>query len=130
MREARSLEQWRRFWVPGVPTTKGSKNIGRYGQVYEQGGAKLRDWLNAVAQYAMVERKGFRVEWPCGVELDFYIGGRDKDLDKLERAVWDGLVMGGLLADDKWVTESRARKTRGVKPENQGCDVHIWRMSE
>lgn len=123
------IDQWRRFFVPGVPMTKGSKNIGAHGQMYERGGQKLKDWMETVAGHAMMYRSGLRLEEPCGIQLDFYLGKRDMDLDKLERAVWDALVEGGLLVDDKWIVESQARKVVGVLEDRQGCEVYIYRVA-
>jgi Holliday junction resolvase RusA-like endonuclease len=129
-RPPRPLEQWRRFFVPGSPTTKGSKSIGRHGQMYEDRGARLRDWMDVVAQYAMVNRGGLRIDWPCAIQLDFYLAGRDRDLDKLERAVWDALVDGGLLMDDKHIVESHARKIRPIPKDREGCEVYIYRVGQ
>jgi Holliday junction resolvase RusA-like endonuclease len=124
----REPDQWRRFFVPGVPATKGSKSIGRYGQVYEQS-KKLRPWMDTVAQYTMVNRGRLQIDQPCGVQLDFYLGKRDLDLDKLMRAVWDALVEGGILVDDRWIVESQARKVVGVWEDRQGCEVYIYRVA-
>jgi len=39
---------------------------------------------------------------------------KDGDGDKLERAILDGLVKGGLLVDDRHIVECRWRKSFGV----------------
>lgn len=128
MRQSRPVEQWRRFFVVGSPATKGSKSVGRYGQVYEQAKG-LRDWMDTVAQYAMVNRGRLQIDGPCGVQLDFYLAGRDRDLDKLMRACWDALVESGLLVDDKLIVETTARKIRPVPKDRQGVEVYIYRVA-
>jgi Holliday junction resolvase RusA-like endonuclease len=49
-----------------------------------------------------------------GVSIAFYIGakGRRADIDNLQKTVLDGLVKGGLIDDDRQVSELRARRLR------------------
>ena len=115
----------RSFTVPGRPATKGSKNIGRHGQMYEQQSHRLKDWMLTVAQYAMLQRRGTVFDHDCEVMLTFRIGGRDLDSDKLERAVWDALQEGGLLLDDKFIVFNCTRKFRKMPDRDQGVDVTI-----
>jgi Holliday junction resolvase RusA-like endonuclease len=47
------------------------------------------------------------------------------DLDKLERAVLDGLVRGGLLADDRHVVELRSSKAFAPGDGEPGVQVAV-----
>lgn len=119
----------REFTVPGTPVPKGSKNVGRYGQVYEQGGARLKEWLNLVAQVSMLHRRNALFDRDCGVDLIFRVR-RIGDVDKLARGVLDGLQQGGLLSDDKHVVWLSVERERAASPKEVGCDVRIWTLDD
>lgn len=109
------------FWVSGSPAPQGSKRHVGHGFMVESSKA-VGPWREAVrgeTQRAFSEP----VEGPVRVTVSFYLA-RPKstrrlvpcvrpDLDKLARAVLDGLVMGGAFADDAQVTELLARKLYG-----------------
>jgi len=116
----------REFTVPGVPVPQGSKRIGAHGQMYDQAGARLKAWRSEVATMAMLNRKHYRFEKECGVDLVFRVK-RDADLDKLTRAVFDGLQEGGLLVDDKLVVFLSAEKQRSL---DTGVDVRIYTVED
>ncbi len=112
-----------RMTVYGTIAAKGSRTVGvrRDGRAYTRpASSKEIPWTDAVAKQAMWLRG--QVEAPAppyAVELAFYFPrpGRAAhtwpsrlDVDKAARAVLDGLVRGGLLADDRHVTELRASK--------------------
>lgn len=50
------------------------------------------------------------------------------DLDKLERAVLDGLVMGGVMADDSSVVSLTARKVYASNGEAPGAIIEVEAM--
>jgi len=71
---------------------------------------------------------------PYRVELEFHCQRPKRpshphpsrhDLDKLVRAVCDGLVQGGLLTDDRHVVELHAVKTWATEPGSEGVSVTI-----
>jgi Holliday junction resolvase RusA-like endonuclease len=113
------------FTVPGEPATKGSYKAfpGRNGKmVVKNDNPRCKGWQDAiatVARFAMQGRKpltcavtvraAFRCRWegkgePSGVPF--------VDLDKLQRALFDGL-QGVVLDDDALVVDVHATKTWG-----------------
>ena len=54
--------------------------------------------------FSMPKGKTAKYDWPT----------KDGDLDKLERAVLDGLVRGELIVDDRHVVGLRSRKRFGT----------------
>lgn len=124
------------FWVPGDPRPKGSKNIGRTkaGQsyVYEQDAANLRKWMRSVRDAAEGHSTPWMRQVPVIVKMSFvmratsphHVGWHAKapDLDKLVRAVLDGLQEGKrpLIVDDGAVVKVLAAKRWGEWP-----GVHI-----
>lgn len=125
------------FYVPGAAKTKGSfrpiisKSTGR---VFLRPEKKNADWQTRVAGFAVQAMAGNQRidEGPVFIELDFYFPrpkchygtGKNSinlkstspqlhvtrpDVDKLQRAVLDGLT-GIVYRDDSQVVEIRARK--------------------
>lgn len=117
-----------RLLVGGTPAPKGSRIPGhrKDGSIYTRpASAKEKSWVEAVAYSARANRPGGQVlEPPYDVELTIYLPEpakpkygwptKDGDGDKLERAILDGLVQGGLLVDDRHVTGCHWRKRFGV----------------
>lgn len=116
------------FFVAGVPQPQGSKTgyvRGKRAVVVDKNPAKLKPWRAAIADDAAnVE---VRFEGPTSVALRFVFvrpasaakrmfPSVRPDVDKLARAVLDGLVSGGLLADDSLVVDLRAVKEYGDTP--------------
>lgn len=110
------------LFVPGLPRPQGSKRIGRDRRgrpiILNDNDASLKVWRRAVATAASAA-------WPLppeavSVDVTFYLprGKTVKravpttkpDLDKLARALLDGLVQGGLLTDDSLVVDLAVRK--------------------
>jgi Holliday junction resolvase RusA-like endonuclease len=120
-----------------VPTAAGQRGIG-------VGGKGLGSWQGQVAADAYAARTEAAwptVEGPVGVELAFqYVmpatrpkwwrrlgcvpRGTGDDIDKLARAVLDGLAAGGLIRDDRQVAYLVARKDE-VADGWEGVAVHL-----
>ncbi len=114
--------------IAGVPAPKGSRIPGRRkdGSIYTRpASASEKSWTEAVAYSAMANRPGGKVlEPPYELELTISMPKpaspkyawptKDGDGDKLERAILDGLVLGGLLVDDRHVIDCHWRKRFGT----------------
>ncbi len=127
--------------VAGTPRPKGSRTIGksrRTGATYTRPASNQEHaWAETVARSATVARAAHRGELPAApyrVELMFLMPkpGRPahehpstSDVDKLARCVLDGLVVGGLLTDDRHVIELRAAKAFVSADGEPGVVVHI-----
>jgi len=100
------------FFIPGIPVQQGSKSgFSRAGstsvQMTDQNKAKLKPWRHTVATHA---DRGITFDRPVSVELTFVMPKPKRprwttpavkpDIDKLARALLDGLTDGGLVADD------------------------------
>lgn len=143
------------LWVQGVPAPQGSKtaysgtraNGSRYTNVVESGKAKLGPW-RAYVTAAAAGRGGAPPGAEVRVEVVFYLprprahygtgrnAGRLRpaapsfcakkpDVDKLLRAVLDGLTDSGLLRDDAQVVSCYAVK-RYADPVGPGARVVVW----
>jgi crossover junction endodeoxyribonuclease RusA len=123
-----------RIEVAGIPAPQGSKRHVGGGRMVEVSRA-VGPWREAVrAETQRVAGTGGPVRGPVRVVIVFrlprpkttpaYIRHPAKrpDLDKLVRAVLDGLVAGGAIADDSQVVMLAARKTfaRSAPP---GCTI-------
>ena len=112
----------------GVPAPKGSRIPGRRkdGTIYTRPASEReKGWVAAVAYSARANRPGGQpLEPPYEIELRIFLPWpahpkydwptKDGDGDKLERAILDGLVQGGLLIDDRHVIACRWRKQFGA----------------
>lgn len=103
------------FSVEGLPVAQGSKTVARGGGkvwLRDANAAKLKPWRAKVAAAADV---GVTHDGPITVFAVFYMPKPQRprwwapavkpDIDKLARALLDGMTDGGLLADDARVTE-------------------------
>lgn len=128
------------FAVAGDPKPQGSKRgfVTKHGRValVEQAGRPLKQWRDTVTAAAAAAR--IREKWPAytegpiGIELVFGLKKPLKpkypvpavrpDIDKLVRAVLDGLTDAHLWQDDGQVIELYARKTYS----EQGLVVRVW----
>jgi Holliday junction resolvase RusA-like endonuclease len=107
------------FRVLGLPQPKGSKTANAHGfGVRDANAARLRPWEGLVAAEADRQREVVGcLTGPLGIDLTFRFPGPTTaakwlralgavpmstmpDLDKLERAVWDGIQAGGLIEND------------------------------
>ena len=112
------------FVLAGHPAPKGSRIYYGNGRSKEAS-ARCKSWVQAVAYAARANRPvGGVLDPPYEVELTFCMpkGQRPKykwptkdgDLDKLVRAVLDGMTQGGLIVDDRHVTRIVTEKRFGV----------------
>lgn len=114
--------------IGGIPAPKGSRIPGRRkdGSIYTRpASAGEKSWIEAVAYSARANRPvGGALEPPYEIELTIYLPEpakpkygwptKDGDGDKLERAILDGLVKGGLLVDDRHIIDCHWRKEFGT----------------
>ena len=128
------------------PAPQGSKRHVGGGRLIESS-KRVKPWRAAVAHEARLT--GQQVAGPCAVELRFRFtrprshckasGGlrasaprfcvvKRNDLDKCCRSTLDGLVDGGLLADDCLVVELFASKRYCRADEQPGAVVRIRRL--
>ena len=134
-----------RLMVTGTPAPKGSRTLGRRrdGSAFTRPASSgEHGWVEAVARAAQwrraqaleVPEAGELPAPPYAVELLFLMPRPKRpthgwptrtDLDKLCRAVLDGLVRGGLLVDDRHVVELRAVKRWTAAPGGEGAQVTI-----
>jgi len=118
------------YSVTGLPVTQGSKAISRSGRMYETGKG-WAGWRKAIkeATEQQVELTDtvlggvrvsltFRFPRPTKPKYDYPL----KDIDKLCRAVLDGMTAGGIIEDDKHVVYLTAYKEYH---EHQGVIVRI-----
>lgn len=118
------------YSVQGTPVTQGSKAISRTGRMYETGKGWAA-WRKAIkeATEEQVELTDtvlggvrvsltFRFPRPAKPKYDYPL----KDIDKLCRAVLDGMTAGGIIEDDKHVVYLTAYKEYH---EHQGVIVRI-----
>ena len=93
----------------------------------------LKGWRRTVA---IAADRGIEFDAPVGVSLSFYLPKPKRprwlvpavkpDIDKLTRAVLDGLVDGGLLADDSRVVALKVTKHYvGEDTPNPGVIVAV-----
>ena len=106
------------YSVPGIPVTQGSKAISRTGVMYETGKGWTA-WRKAVKEASADQADltdtvtggvhvhlTFRFPRPKKPKYDYPL----KDIDKLCRAVLDGMTTGNIIEDDKHVTRLTAVK--------------------
>lgn len=112
--------------VEGKPCPKGSYKIvgrGKYSRLLPMSKGLPR-WEQTIAD-ACQKFKPLPVDKPIGCSLDFFFIKPKSvkrlsptvppDLDKLCRAVLDGLQKGGVLVDDKQITKMTACKSYNKK---------------
>ena len=83
------------LWMPGKAVPKARPRVRRDGRTYTP--ARTREWEDRVALAACCGCRTFRSG--VSVELLFQRPARG-DIDNLAKAVLDGLVKGGAIADD------------------------------
>lgn len=116
-----------RFGVEGVPVPQGSKNVNRKtGTMFDANATELRAWRKAVRKEAEQHRVTWIRQSPLVVHLAFGLpttqtqshgwAAVKPDIDKLERAVLDGLVDGRVLIDDAQVVGVVKVKLRARTP--------------
>lgn len=109
--------------VTGRPTPQGSKRVFN-GRLVEAQSANLKKWRGAIAEACLPYKNQNIYLGPIRLEVDFYLE-RPKtvsqaqralpivapDLDKLVRAVGDGIGQSGMIwGDDSQIVDIQARK--------------------
>lgn len=128
------------FSVPGEPKPQGSKRgfVTKHGKValVEQAGKPLKEWRNTIATFATRARieHGWEpyTQGPIGVSLVFAMRKPIRprfptpafrpDIDKLTRAVLDGLTDAHVWQDDGQVVSLRVEKIYG----QPGVNIRLW----
>ena len=138
------------FFIPGTPVPQGSKKwVGRM----IEANAQLGPWRSVVTAYtrqAMLAHKAAMLDEPLYISMTFYLRrpkahyrtGKNSgllkdsaplfvqstpDLDKLARAVNDGITDAGLWKDDSLVVSLNAQKRYAEQP---GVNIWIVKMSD
>jgi crossover junction endodeoxyribonuclease RusA len=124
------------FFVPGKPVAQGSKRHVGHGVMVEMG-KDLAPWRQAIAEYAKAEAKGEQFLGPLRLRCTFWFPrpashfgtGRNQgnlkktaptyrdsnpDIDKLLRAVCDGLTASGVIRDDRYIVKIEGMKLYGI----------------
>lgn len=129
------------FVVPGIPAPQGSKTPNRGGFGFHESSRRVKPWRAEVikaTQAHIADSEDFgligraiqvdvhfyfakppssKAEWPVAPTIG--------DGDKLTRATWDGLVQGGLLKDDRFITRWGGSKQWAGPDEMPGCIVVV-----
>ena len=124
------------FFVEGIPVPQGSKNVSRWGNVYDANHKDLRAWRQKIAQGAH-DATDHVFSGPVHVRVEFILP-RPKtvkriypavkpDLDKLLRALFDGLHCSGhkLLVDDSLVCSTQSSKRYLIGTESPGALITV-----
>lgn len=129
------------FSVEGLPIPQGSKTVAKSGGrvwLRDANAARLKPWRARVAAAADV---GHTFDCPVEVFAVFYLprpqrlawwapAGRVGDIDKLSRALLDGLTDGGLIVDDARVVDLHAHKRYASKANPVGVRVVVVEATE
>lgn len=101
----------------------------------EQTSKRLGPWRAAIEADALVARQRLArpLTQPVAIMATFWFRRPKRptrpypslDLDKLLRALFDGLVRGGLLTDDSWIVDVTATKRWCEKGKLAGCEVMV-----
>lgn len=118
------------FRVEGIPVPQGSKKgfvVGKRAVLVDDNKNSLKPWRAEIAKAADL---GVRFEGAVAVSAVFYLPRpksvkRDlptvvPDLDKLMRALGDGMKDGGLLRDDSIICDENIKKRYA-----DGCDPGV-----
>lgn len=126
------------FFIEGVPVPQGSKTVSQSkGRAWlrDANAKRLKPWRHVVATHADL---GVTFDCPVTVTLSFVLPRPSRprwpvpavkpDIDKLTRAILDGLTDGGLLADDARVVDLHVTKRYPTPgdPTGVGIDVTEW----
>lgn len=127
------------FRVDGVPVPQGSKTVARGGGkswLRDANGAKLAPWRRRVADAAAEAASvGRSFDCPVLVVAVFYMPAPKRprwwlpavkpDLDKLMRALGDGMTDGGLVKDDARITTLALMKRYATDDNPAGVRVLV-----
>lgn len=127
------------FRVLGTPAPQGSKRafVVKGRAVITEDSKKTKPWRDSIATAAQDAMTGLPIDGAVVVTVTFYFV-RPKsvkrpypsvapDIDKLERALLDGLQAGGVLTDDARVVDLIARKRYA---DIAGADVTVTEIPE
>lgn len=123
------------FFVFGNPATQGNHRVSRTGYTYDSS-KKLKPWRAAVASEAWVVRQRLpaQLSGPLALSAVFYVARPKKpkhpyptlDLDKLLRALCDGIAEGGLIVNDSQIVKLRDIEKKWAEPGGRlGCEVFL-----
>lgn len=128
------------FLVEGVPIPQGSKKgfvVGRRAVIVDDNKDKLKPWRAKVAAAADL---GVTFDVPVFVAAVFYmprpqrpkfvLPGVKPDLDKLFRALGDGMTDGGLLSDDSRIVSKFVHKRYASRVNPVGVRVLVMEAGE
>lgn len=126
------------FYIEGRPAPQGSKSPMAHG--FRESSKYLPAWREAVRRATSDFVDGLAlfdaIDTPVKVDTFFYVAPPKRtdathpvassigDGDKFQRAVWDGLVKGGLLADDRFIVRWSGGKD-WADTEKPGCLVVV-----
>jgi Holliday junction resolvase RusA-like endonuclease len=128
------------FHINGVPAPMGSKIRTRYG-MFESSKrvapwqqmviAAVHGYLDGAALFGAIDHEvrvdtHFYFRKPRTTKAAYPVAPTIGDGDKLTRATWDGLVKGGLLADDRFIVAWGGSKQWAGQAEEPGCIVQVW----
>jgi len=126
-----------RIRAEGRPAPKGSRIQGttKDGRSFTRPASKFeKPWVDAVKTATQVQTRHTTVSPPYVVDLQIFIATSKKpkypwpcqnDVDKLARAVVDGLVQGGAISDDRHVVELHATKRFCEPGEEPGVLAYV-----
>ncbi len=122
-----------KFEVPGIPASKGSLNIGARGQLYPAD-KKLKGWQNITARMARRAATDEPSIKPINLSITYYMPQtkpddhgefiKRPDLDKLARAIMDGLT-GIIYHDDAQVYHLEAWKLYAPPDSQPGAVIEV-----
>jgi Holliday junction resolvase RusA-like endonuclease len=128
--------------VEGRPAPKGSRIAGKTkaGNTYTRPASKYeKPWVDAVREATrIVMRHHPTPDPPYEVTLRFRLNMPQKprltwptvpDVDKLARAVLDGLTQGGAIEDDRCVTDLTVSKEYAVRDEPVGVTAEVTSLA-
>ena len=125
------------FFISGEPAPQGSKTAFVRGRraVLVETSKKLPAWRKQIEDTARREYKGEPIDQPVKATVDFFMPKPKKpmfdmpatapDLDKLCRAIGDGLEKGGVLRNDSRIIHWEARKFYAEAPDETGAHITI-----
>jgi Holliday junction resolvase RusA-like endonuclease len=124
------------FIVKGHPAPKGSRKFLGAGGASKESSDRCKPWVEAIVFAARGQRPGGRtLEPPYRIGLGFWMPrpegpkygwpSSDGDLDKLARAVLDGLVQGDLILDDRHVVQLDTSKAFAEPGRSTGVSIVI-----
>lgn len=127
-----------RIRAEGRPAPKGSRIQGRdsKGRAFTRPASKYeKPWTDAVKAATQLQARHLTVPAPYVVDVQIYVARVKKkpahwwpsssDVDKLARAIVDGLVQGGAIDDDRNVVELHATKRFCEPGEPPGCLAYV-----